>query len=59
MQAGNEFPAQNGEAAPEETARYIAALTQELARLARRDGLDVLGHILEMARLEADQMTRN
>jgi hypothetical protein len=37
----------------QEAAAYVADLTSDLARIARGHGLDVLGHILEMARLEA------
>ena len=40
---------------PESAAHYIAALTGELAKIARRNGLETLSEILEMARLEADQ----
>lgn len=36
------------------TASYVAALTAELSAMARRNGLDALGYILEMARLEAE-----
>jgi len=39
-------------------ARYIADLTTELAVLARRHGLDALGYILDMARLEAENANR-
>ena len=35
-------------------ASYVATLTAELSVLARRHGLDALGFILEMARLEAE-----
>jgi hypothetical protein len=41
-----------------ETANYIASLSDELAQLARRSGLDALGYILDMARLEAEQITK-
>ena len=34
-------------------AAYVAALTAELAALARRHNLDTLGYLLDMARLEA------
>ena len=44
------------EEAPDQAAQYIASLTQELAEIARRSGLDTL--ILEMARLEADQLIK-
>jgi hypothetical protein len=43
---------------PESAAHYIAALSAELAKIARRNGLDTLSEILEMARLEADQTTK-
>jgi hypothetical protein len=43
---------------PESAAHYIAALSGELAKIARRNGLDTLSEILEMARLEADQTTK-
>ena len=36
-------------------ADYAAALTDELAGLAKRHGLQTLAHLLEMARLEAEQ----
>jgi len=40
------------------TAIYIASLAEELALLAKRNDLDTLAYILEMARLEADQISR-
>jgi len=46
------------EETPDQAAHYIASLTQELAEIARRNGLDALRHILEMARLEADQLVK-
>ncbi|MEZ0170476.1 hypothetical protein [Microvirga sp. TS319] len=36
-----------------ETARYIAEFTAELSYLARRERLDLLAYLLDMARLEA------
>ncbi len=48
----------NGHETPDSAAQYIATLTQELAQLARRNGLDTLSYILEMARLEADQVAK-
>ena len=48
----------NGHETPDSAAQYIATLVQELALLARRNGLDTLSYILEMARLEADQVTK-
>jgi glutamate synthase domain-containing protein 2 len=41
------------EETPDQAAQYIASMTQELAELARRNGLETLSRILEMARLEA------
>jgi len=40
---------------PDDAARYIASLADELAQLAKRNGLDALSYILEMARIEAEQ----
>jgi hypothetical protein len=37
----------------EAIADYIAALTGDLAAIARRHGFDTLGYILDMAHLEA------
>lgn len=39
-------------------ALYIAALADELARLAKSHDLDALAYILNMARLEADQVAK-
>jgi hypothetical protein len=41
---------------PAAAAAYIADLSTDLALIARRNGLDALGFILEMARLEAEAM---
>jgi hypothetical protein len=39
-------------------ADFVATLTTELAELARRHGLDTLGYILEMARMEAESLVK-
>ncbi|RDV01801.1 hypothetical protein [Undibacter mobilis] len=39
-------------------AHYVATLSNDLAVLARRNGLDTLGYLLEMVRLEAENLTR-
>ena len=44
---------------PSAAALYIATLTDELAQIARRHGLESLGYILDMARLEADQIAKS
>ena len=43
---------------PTAAAIYIGTLTEELAQMARRHGLESLRYILEMARLEADQIAK-
>jgi hypothetical protein len=47
-----------GEETPDSVARYIASLTGELAKIAKRNSLDTLSNLLEMARLEADQVAK-
>jgi hypothetical protein len=44
---------------PDSVARYIATLAGELSKIAKRNGLDTLAHLLEMARLEADQIGKH
>ncbi|NVO14729.1 MAG: hypothetical protein HXX10_11890 [Rhodoplanes sp.] len=39
---------------PQSVAAYIADLTGDLARIARRHGLQTLGYLLEMAHIEAE-----
>jgi hypothetical protein len=39
-------------------ASYVATLSADLAALARRSGLDTLGYLLEMVRLEAESAAR-
>ena len=39
-------------------ANYVAALSGDLASIARSHGLDTLGYLLDMARLEAENATR-
>ena len=48
------MPDQTDEPGRKAVASYLASMTAELAVMARRDGLDTLGHLLEMARLEAE-----
>jgi hypothetical protein len=43
---------------PTLVASYVASLSADLAALARRTGLDTLGYLLEMARLEAESVAR-
>ena len=37
----------------------MAALSGDLASIARSHGLDTLGYLLDIARLEAEQVTRH
>jgi len=39
-------------------ASYVATLSADLAALARRSGLDTIGYLLEMVRLEAESAAR-
>lgn len=41
-----------------ETARYIAELTGGLSALARGSGMDVLAYLLDIARLEAEEIAQ-
>lgn len=40
------------------TANYVASLAADLAEMARAQGLDTLGYILDMAKLEAENILR-
>jgi hypothetical protein len=40
-------------------ANYVATLTAELATMARGSGLDTLGYLVEMVRLEAENEARH
>ena len=47
-----------GEGGPEEAVAFIAEAVADLAGLARRHKLDLLGFLLRMAQLEAEQHLR-
>ncbi|MBI3705843.1 MAG: hypothetical protein HY244_18765 [Rhizobiales bacterium] len=40
-------------------ASYVATISADLATMSRRTGLDTLGYLLEMVRLEAESSSRN
>jgi hypothetical protein len=40
-------------------ATYVASLSADLANMARETGLDTLGYLLEMVRLEAESSVRH
>ncbi len=43
----------DGETRSEEVAAYVAAMTAEMGRLARKHNLPALGYLLDLARMEA------
>jgi hypothetical protein len=45
--------------APGPVAEYIAQITAELAALAKQNGFDSLSYILDMARLEAAEISKS
>ena len=54
----DELRGERGEGGPDEAAAFIAETAAELVRLARRHRLDMLGHLLRMAELEAEEYLR-
>ena len=40
-------------------AQYVASLSADLAAMARGSGLQTLGYLLEMVRLEAENVSRH
>ena len=40
-------------------ANYVATMSADLATMVRRTGLDTLGYLLEMVRLEAENVNRH
>jgi len=47
-----------GDGGPGEAAAFVAENVVELALLARRHGLETLAFLLDMAKLEADELVR-
>ena len=54
----DELRGEHGEGGPDEAAAFIAETAAELIRLARGHRLDMLGHLLRMAELEAEEYLR-
>jgi hypothetical protein len=48
----------DGEGGPDEAAAFIAETSADLSRLARRHRLDLLGHLIQMVQLEAEEYLR-
>ncbi len=47
-----------GDGGPGEAAQFISTSAGELAQLSRRHGHEMLGYLLEMAQMEADEIVR-
>ena len=56
--SGTEMDPPASEETPEQAAQYIASLSKELAQLARRNGLETLSKLLDMAGMEAEQVAK-
>ena len=54
--SGSDFYGSGG---PQEAAAFIAETSGELSKIARRHGLDMLGNLLDMTQLEANEWLRN
>ena len=54
-----DHPAAGDNGSQFEVANYVATLSADLAVMARRSGLDTLGYLLEMVRLEAEGIYRH
>jgi hypothetical protein len=63
MQDGEDIEAPGdepiGTETPRNAAQYIASLADEMARIAKRNRLETLCYLLEMARQEADQIAKS
>lgn len=55
--ANQSTPSQPGDRTA--VANYVATLSADLATMARRTGLETLGYLLEMVRLEAESASRD
>lgn len=49
----------DGGASPVAVAVYIGAISSELAQLALANGFEYLGYLLDMARLEANEIAKS
>ncbi|MBN8982374.1 MAG: hypothetical protein J0I29_14025 [Rhizobiales bacterium] len=49
---------QPGDGGPAEAARFVSRQAGELAQLSRIHGHDMLAYLLDMAKLEADEIAR-
>jgi hypothetical protein len=58
MTARTSFARQDNEERTE-AANYVATLAADLAEIARQHGMNTLGYLLDMARLEAENESRN
>jgi hypothetical protein len=58
MPNGDDGAGANGGETPESTVLYLRSMADELGKMALRNGLDTLGYLFEMARIEADRIAR-
>ena len=56
---GSQAGAPPRDGGPAEAAGFIAEGVADLSRMARRHGLDLLGFLLDMAQLEAEERARD
>jgi hypothetical protein len=52
-------PMESSENGTSAVAIYVATMSADLAAMARRTGLETLSYLLEMVRLEAENVARN
>jgi len=52
-------PIESTESGTSAVAIYVATMSADLAAMARRTGLETLSYLLEMVRLEAENVARN
>jgi hypothetical protein len=52
-------PMESSENGTSAVAIYVATMSADLATMARRTGLETLSYLLEMVRLEAENVARN
>ena len=57
-EAGSPTDEPPGDGGPDEATEYIAETVADLVRLARRHKLDLLGRLLNMAQMEAEERVR-
>ena len=57
--ADQNIPSSGNDGNQTAVATYVATMSADLASIARQHGLETLGYLLEMARLEAETVSRH